>query len=317
MIEIEKPRIEYVNFNEKDNYLKLVLEPLERGFGTTLGNSLRRIMLSSLPGTAVKWIKIDGVLHEFSTIEGIKEDVVEIILNIKSLIANIHSSDSEKTLRIDVDRAGAITAGDIKSDADVEILNPDLHIATLSEDKPFAMEMCLAKGRGYVSAEENKLDIQEKIGYIPVDSIYSPVKKANFSVEPTRVGNQSNFDKLYLDVWTDGSLRPEEAVSLAAKVMNEHLNLFIDLYDKADSLEILVVKEEEEKEKDLERAVEELELSMRSRNCLKRANINTIAELVNMTEDEMMKVRNLGKKSLDEIKYKLEEMGYGFRSKDE
>jgi DNA-directed RNA polymerase subunit alpha len=317
MIVIEKPRIDFVEFREEDSYGKFVLEPLERGYGTTLGNTLRRIMLSSLPGTAVKWVKIESVLHEFSTIEGVKEDVVEIILNLKSLIAKIHSDDEEKILRIEADKEGAVTAGDIIADADVEIFNPDLHIATLDSGSSFYMEMSLSKGRGYVPAEENKLEADSTIGIIPIDSIYTPVKKANFTIEKTRVGNDADYDKLILEVWTDGSILPDEAVSLSAKVMQEHLNLFIDLTDNVDKLEIMIEKEDEPKEKMLEMTVEELELSMRSRNCLKRAGINTIEELVDKSEAEMMKVRNLGKKSLDEIIEKLKDMGLGLKSNDE
>lgn len=317
MIEIEKPRIELVDYNDEIGYGKFVVEPLERGYGITLGNSLRRIMLSSLPGAAVKWIKIENVLHEFSTIEGVKEDVVEIVLNIKSLVARIHSEDTEKILRIETDKAGFITAGDIIADADVEILNPELHIATLEEGSSFYMEMNLTTGRGYVTAEVNKLDMEAQIGIIPVDSIYTPVKKVNYSVGKTRDSEGSNYDKLEIEVWTDKSIKPEEAASISAKIMQEHLNLFIEMTENVDKLEILFEKEEEPKEKVLEMTVEELELSMRSRNCLKRAGINTIEELIQRSEEDMMKVRNLGKKSLDEIRIKLHEMELGLRASDE
>ncbi|NLY36677.1 MAG: DNA-directed RNA polymerase subunit alpha [Tissierellia bacterium] len=317
MIEIEKPNLTFSEFDENENHLVLTVEPLERGYGQTLGNSLRRIMLSSLPGCAVKWVKFDDILHEFSTIEGVKEDVVDIILNIKELVATINSEDEEKTLRIDLNRAQEITAGDIIADADVDIINPELHIATLTENKPFYMEMRLAKGRGYVSAEDNKHEIEESLYVIAVDSIYSPVRSANFHVEPTRVGKSSNYDKLIHEIRTDGSIRPEEAISMAAKVLNEHLALYIQLTEDVGSMEILFERELEEKEKVLEMVVEELELSKRSSNALKRAGINTIEELMDKSEEDLMKYRNLGKKSLAEIKEKLEEIGISLAEKEE
>ena len=316
MIEIEKPKIECIDSNDDFTYGKFVVEPLERGYGTTLGNSLRRILLSSLPGTAVKWIKVDGVLHEFSTISGVKEDVIEIILNLKSLAAKIHSDEEVKVVRINAQGPGKITAGDIKADADVEILNPDLHIATLEEGSDLNMELGLSKGRGYVSADNNKEEGMP-IGVIPVDSIYTPVKKVNFNVENTRVGQVTDYDRLTLEVWTDGSIQPDEATSLGAKIMNEHLNLFITLTDHIDDVEIMVEKEEDKKEKVLEMTIEELDLSVRSYNCLKRAGINTVEELTQRTEEDMMKVRNLGKKSLEEVKHKLAELTLGLKPSDE
>lgn len=316
MIEIEKPKIECIDSNDDFTYGKFVVEPLERGYGTTLGNSLRRILLSSLPGTAVKWIKVDGVLHEFSTISGVKEDVIEIILNLKSLAAKIHSDEEVKVVRINAQGPGKITAGDIKADADVEILNPDLHIATLEEGSDLNMELGLSKGRGYVSADNNKEEGMP-IGVIPVDSIYTPVKKVNFSVANTRVGQVTDYDRLTLEVWTDGSIQPDEATSLGAKIMNEHLNLFITLTDHIDDVEIMVEKEEDKKEKVLEMTIEELDLSVRSYNCLKRAGINTVEELTQRTEEDMMKVRNLGKKSLEEVKHKLAELTLGLKPSDE
>lgn len=316
MIEIEKPKIECIDINDDFTYGKFVVEPLERGYGTTLGNSLRRILLSSLPGTAVKWIKVDGVLHEFSTIPGVKEDVIEIILNLKSLAAKIHSDEDVKVVRINAQGPGKITAGDIKADADVEILNPDLHIATLEDGADLNMELGLSKGRGYVSADNNKEEGMP-IGVIPVDSIYTPVKKVNYAVENTRVGQVTDYDRLTLEVWTDGSIKPDEAASLGAKIMNEHLNLFITLTDHIDDVEIMVEKEEDKKEKVLEMTIEELDLSVRSYNCLKRAGINTVEELTQRTEEDMMKVRNLGKKSLEEVKHKLAELSLGLKPSDE
>jgi DNA-directed RNA polymerase subunit alpha len=307
LIEIEKPKIECVETAEDATYGKFVVEPLERGYGITLGNSLRRILLSSLPGVSVTSIKIDGVLHEFSTIPGVIEDVTEIILNIKDLSARLHS-DGPKVVYIDADGEGPITAGDIKADADVEILNPDLHIATLNGDSRFYMELVLNKGRGYVSAERNKQPGQP-IGIIPVDSIYTPVTKVNYTVENTRVGQITDYDKLTLEVWTDGSIKPDEAISLGAKILSEHLNLFIDLSDHAKHTEIMVEKEETKKEKVLEMTIEELDLSVRSYNCLKRAGINTVEDLTNRTEEDMMKVRNLGRKSLEEVLQKLQALG--------
>jgi DNA-directed RNA polymerase subunit alpha len=316
MIEIEKPIIEISEYDKENNYAKFVLQPLERGYGTTLGNSLRRVLLSSLPGTAVKWIKIDNVLHEFSTIEGVTEDVVEIILNLKDLSAKIHSDEPLKIIRIDTDKPGAITAGDLIVDADVEILDTDLHIMTLEEKSSVSMEIALAKGRGYVSAEANK-DEDMPIGTIAVDSIFTPVRKVNYTVEKTRVGQSVDFDCLEIEVWTDGTINPDEAVSLGAKVMKEHLNLFIDLTEHVDNMEILFEKEEGKKEKVLEMIIDELDLSVRSYNCLKRAGINTVEELTNRTEDDMMKVRNLGKKSLEEVKLKLDELELGLKANDE
>ena len=316
MIEIEKPKIECIDLNDDFTYGKFVVEPLERGYGTTLGNSLRRILLSSLPGTAIKWIKIDGVLHEFSTISGVKEDVIEIILNLKSLAAKIHSEEEVKVVRINAQGPGKITAGDIKADADVEILNSDLHIATLDEGTDLNMELGLSKGRGYVAADNNKEDGMP-IGVIPVDSIYTPVKKVNYTVENTRVGQVTDYDRLTLEVWTDGSIKPDDAASLGAKIMNEHLNLFITLTDHIDDVEIMVEKEEDKKEKVLEMTIEELDLSVRSYNCLKRAGINTVEELTQRTEEDMMKVRNLGKKSLEEVKHKLMDLSLGLKPSDE
>jgi DNA-directed RNA polymerase subunit alpha len=316
VIEIEKPTIECVEMNDESTYGKFVVEPLERGYGTTLGNSLRRILLSSLPGTAVKWIKIENVLHEFSTIPGVKEDVIEIILNLKGLTAKIVSDEDTKILRIEATEAGPITAGDIIADADVEILDTDMHIATLDDNATLNMEIALAKGRGYVPADQNK-EAGLPIGIIPVDSIFTPVKKVNYSVEKTRVGQVADYDRLVLDVWTDGSIKPDEAASLGAKIMSEHLNLFINMTDAVDGVEIMVEKEEGKKEKVLEMTIEELDLSVRSYNCLKRAGINTVEELNEKSEDDMMKVRNLGKKSLEEVKQKLYDLGLGLRSEEE
>ncbi len=316
MIEIEKPTIECVEMSSDGRYGKFVVEPLERGYATTLGNSLRRILLSSLPGTAVRWIKIENVLHEFSTIPGVKEDVIEIILNLKELFAKIHSDEDVKILRIEASEAGEITAGDIIADADVEILNTDLHICTLDENSRIYMEIALGQGRGYVTAENNK-EAGLPIGIIPVDSIYTPVRKVNFTVDKTRVGKIADYDRLVLEVWTDGTIKPDEATSLGAKIMSEHLNLFIDMTDSVNGVEIMVEKEEDTKEKVLEMTIEELDLSVRSYNCLKRAGINTVEELTNRSEDDMMKVRNLGKKSLEEVKYKLAELDLGLRAEDE
>ncbi len=307
MIEIEKPRIECVANSEDNTYGKFIVEPLERGYGITLGNSLRRILLSSLPGAAVNSIKIDGVLHEFSTVPGVVEDVTEIILNIKSLSLKIHGEGS-KVIYIDANGEGPITAGDIITDQDVEILNPELHIATLNGDHRFYMELAISKGRGYVAAEKNK-QTGQPIGVIPVDSIYTPVKKVNYTVENTRVGQITDYDKLTLEVWTDGSINPDEAISLGAKILSEHLNLFVDLSDQAKHTEIMVEKEETKKEKVLEMTIEELDLSVRSYNCLKRAGINTVEDLTNKTEEDMMKVRNLGRKSLEEVLQKLQALG--------
>ena len=314
MIEIEKPTIN-VNIDDDGRYGKFVVEPLERGYGTTLGNALRRILLSSLPGSAVTSVKIDGVLHEFSTIPGVKEDVTEIILNLKKLAVRLNN---EKEKRVVINAAGPceVTAKDIVVDSDVEIFNPDLHIATLENDASLVMEINLAVGRGYVPAEMNKTE-QTPISVIPVDSIYTPVTKVNFTVENTRVGQVTDYDRLVLEIWTDGSIRPDEGVSIGAKIMQEHLNLFIALTDTTASMDIMVEKEEDQKEKALEMTIEELELSVRSFNCLKRAAINTVEELTEKSEADMMKVRNLGKKSLEEVKAKLEELGLGLKPSDE
>lgn len=314
MIEIEKPKIEVVEVLEDSSYGKIVVEPLERGYGTTLGNSLRRILLSSLPGAAVTSIQIDGVLHEFSTIPGVVEDTTEIILNLKKLSLKIHS-DEEKILEIDVNGGGEITAADIRADSDIEILNPELHIATVEDNARFHMLIRVNRGRGYVPAEGNKKE-EQPIGVIPVDSIYTPITRVNFNVENTRVGQVTNYDKLTIEVWTDGSIRPEEAVSLGAKILTEHLNLFVGLTEEAKEAEIMVEKEEDQKEKVLEMTIEELDLSVRSYNCLKRAGINTVQELTTKSEEDMMKVRNLGRKSLEEVQYKLQELGLSLR-KDE
>ncbi|MBO8136857.1 MAG: DNA-directed RNA polymerase subunit alpha [Desulfotomaculum sp.] len=316
MLEIEKPKIECVESDEENNYAKFVVEPLERGYGITLGNSLRRILLSSLPGVAVTSVKIDGVLHEFSTVPGVREDVTDIILNLKNLCLKLEGEEDEKILRIEAEDEGTVTAGDIIADADVKILNPDLHIATLAEEGRLNMEITVARGRGYVSAEKNKKG-EHVIGEIPVDSVFTPVKKVNFKVENTRVGQITDYDKLTLEVWTDGSIRPDEATSLAAKIMSEHLQLFIGLTEAANDVEIMVEKEEEQKDKILEMSIEELDLSVRSYNCLKRAGINTVEELIQRSEEEMMKVRNLGKKSLEEVVNKLAELGLSLRKDDE
>ena len=316
MIEIEKPRVECVEVREEDHYGRFVVEPLERGYGTTLGNSLRRILLSSLPGAAVNAVKIDGVLHEFSVIKGVKEDVTEIVLNIKSIVAKLHC-DTPKTVYIDAQGEGVITAGDIKADSDVEILNPDLYIATLNSDAKLNMEITLSKGRGYVAADKNREQSQPVIGIIPVDSIYTPVKKVNYKVEPARVGAVTDFDRLSIEVWTNGTLKPNEAISLAAKIMSEHLSLFIDLSADAKNVEIMVEKEESKKEKVLEMTIEELDLSVRSYNCLKRAGINTVEDLANKTEEDMMKVRNLGRKSLEEVMNKLSALNLALRKEEE
>ena len=315
MIEIEKPTIECIYSNEDPNYGKFIVEPLERGYGTTLGNSLRRIFLSSLPGAAVTSVKIDGILHEFSTIPGVKEDVTEIILNLKKLAVRLNGENTKRVL-INAIGPKEVTAADIIGDADMEIFNPDLHIATLESGASLVIEINLARGRGYVPAEQNKTE-NTPIAVIPVDSIFTPVKKVNFTVENTRVGQVTDYDKLILEIWTDGSIRPEEGVSIGAKIMQEHLNLFIELTDDTDSMEIMVEKEESQKEKALEMTIEELELSVRSFNCLKRAAINTVEELTQRSEEDMMKVRNLGKKSLDEVKHKLEELGLELKPNEE
>ncbi len=316
MIEIEKPRVECVHVSDDNSYGKFVVEPLERGYGTTLGNSLRRILLSSLPGVAVNSVKIDGVLHEFSTIPGVAEDVTEIILNIKKLAIKLHS-DGPKTIYINHEGAGEICARDIKCDSDVEIINGDLHIAKLNEDAKLFMEIVIDRGRGYVSADRNKQLLQPVIGVIPVDSIYTPVMKVNYTVDNTRVGQITDYDKLILEVWTDGTINPPDAVSLGAKVLNEHLNLFIDLSESAKNAEIMIEKEESKKEKVLETTIEELDLSVRSYNCLKRAGINTVQDLTNRSENDMMKVRNLGRKSLEEVIAKLDSLGLALTTNED
>ena len=310
MIEFEKPRIECLKLDNDNMYAKFVCEPLERGYGITLGNSLRRILLSSLPGAAITSIKVDGVQHEFTTIPGIVEDVVEIILNLKNVRLKIHDNE-EKNLKIDVDGEGEVTAGDIVGDANDEILNPDLHICTIAEGGKLHMELTANRGRGYNPSSKNK-NANQPIGVIAIDSIYTPVKKVNFYVENTRVGQITDYDKLTIELWTDGSLAPDEALSLAAKVMNEHLALFIDLSEATKNTEIMVEKEESKKEKVLETTIEELDLSVRSYNCLKRAGIINVEDLTNKTEEDMMKVRNLGRKSLEEVTNKLHSLGLDF-----
>ena len=315
MIEFEKPVIEIVDKKDDDTYGQFVIEPLERGYGTTLGNSLRRIMLSSLPGVAVTSVKIEGVLHEFSTIPGVKEDVIEVLLNLKGLAAEIYS-DEPKVIYIEASEEGEVTAGDIITDADVDIINPEMHIATLAKGATLNMEMRIEKGRGYVAADKNKYPGMP-IGTIPMDSIFSPITKVNFLVENTRVGQITDFDKLTIDIWTDGTTTPEEALSLAAKVLSEHRNLFINLTEHASTVEIMVEKEESEKERIREMSIEELELSVRSSNCLRRANIDTVEKLTQRSEEDMIKVRNLGRKSLNEIKHKLAEIGLSLSQEEE
>ncbi|MEE1320574.1 MAG: DNA-directed RNA polymerase subunit alpha [Acutalibacteraceae bacterium] len=316
MIGIEKPRIETAELAADGTYGKIIVEPLERGYGVTLGNSLRRILLSSLPGYAITSVKIDGVLHEFSTIPGVKEDVTEIILNLKNVILKIHG-EGPKTVYIDASGEGEVVAGDIKCDSEVEIINTDYHICTLDKDAHINMELTVNKGRGYVSAEQNKKLMQPVIGVIAIDSIYTPILKANYTIDDIRVGQEIGFDKLTLEVWTNGTITATEAVSLGAKFLNEHLALFGDLSGEAYDTEIMVDKGEDAKEKVLEMTIEELDLSVRSFNCLKRAGINTVEDLTNKTEDDMMKVRNLGKKSLDEVINKLHSFGLDLRSEDE
>lgn len=316
MIQIEKPTIECIYSNEDPNYGKFVVEPLERGYGTTLGNAMRRILLSSLPGAAATSIKIDGILHEFSTIPGVKEDVTEIILNLKQLAVKLNGDDTKRVL---INEVGPkeVTAADIQGDADMEIFNPDLHIATLEENATLVMEINLAKGRGYVVADQNK-DENTPISVIPVDSIYTPVKRVNYTIERTRVGQITDYDRLVLEIWTDGSIRPDEGVAIGAKIMQEHLGLFIGLSSMATEGEAIFSEKEVSKiDKVLDMTIEELELSVRSFNCLKRAGINTVSELTEKSEDDMMKVRNLGKKSLDEVKNKLEELGLSLRESEE
>ena len=316
MIGIEKPRIETAELAADGTYGKIVVEPLERGYGVTLGNSLRRILLSSLPGYAITSVKIDGVLHEFSTIQGVREDVTEIILNLKNVILKIHG-DGPKTVYIDASGEGEVLAGDIKCDSEVEIINPEYHICTLDKDAHINMELTVNKGRGYVSAEQNKKLMQPVIGVIAIDSIYTPILKANYTIDDIRVGQEIGFDKLTLEVWTNGTISAVEAVSLGAKFLNEHLALFGDLSGEAYDTEIMVDKDEDANQKILEMTIEELDLSVRSFNCLKRAGINTVEDLTNKTEDDMMKVRNLGKKSLDEVINKLHSFGLELRSEDE
>lgn len=315
MIEIEKPKIEFVEKDDQNNYGRFVVEPLERGYGTTLGNALRRILLSSLPGAAITNVKFDGALHEFSNLPGVLEDTIEIILNLKAVSLKIHS-DEPQTLVIDADKAGIVKAKDIKAPADVEVLNGEQHIFTLEENARLYMEMTAVNGRGYVPAERNKLP-QQPIGVIPVDSMFSPIRKVNYQVENTRVGQITDYDKLTLEIWTDGSIRPDESISLAAKILNTHIALFVNLTEQVDEVEIASDRQEEERERILDMTIEELDLSVRSYNCLKRAGINTVSELVRKTEDEMMKVRNLGKKSLEEVEQKLEELGFGFNKSEE
>ena len=314
MIEIEKPRIECIETPTDSSYGKYIIEPLERGYGTTLGNSLRRALLSSLPGTAVTSIRINGVQHEFSTIPGVKEDVTEIVLNVKSIIARLHS-EGAKTVYIEAVGEGVVTAGDIKTDAEVEVLNPEQPIATLEPDGALSMELTFDHGRGYVSADKNK-NPQTAIGTIPVDSIYTPVLKVNYSVENTRVGNQTDYDKLTIEVWTDNTITARDAVSLGAKILCDHFTLFTDLSDTVGNNPTVVEKTEQQRDKVLEMTIEELDLSVRSFNCLKRANINTVEDLISKTQDEMIKVRNLGRKSLEEVEHKLAQMGLSLADED-
>lgn len=317
MMEIERPKIDTASLSADGRYGKFVEEPLERGFGTTLGNSLRRVLLSSLPGVAVTSIKIDGVVHEFSTIEGVKEDVTEIVLNVKGITAKLYS-DTPKTVRIEASGEGEVTAGSIQQDAEIEVLNPDWHIATLADGAKLIMELVFDKGRGYVPAERNKQAAEQaSLNALPVDSIYTPVLKVNYTVENTRVGQITDYDKLTLEVWTDGTISAKEAVSLAARIMTEHLNLFVTLSQEAMDAEIMVEKDDKGKEKALEMTIEELDLSVRSFNCLKRAGINTVEDLINKSEDEMMKVRNLGRKSLEEVMAKLDSLGFTLTKDDE
>lgn len=317
MIEIEKPSINVEDFSEDGTFGRFVVEPLERGFGNTLGNSLRRVLLSSLEGVAVKSIKINGVLHEFSTIPGVKEDVTQIVLNMKGLVAKLHCN-GEKTVEISAEGPCEVTAASISADSEVEILNPEMHIATLDDGAKLYMEITLDRGRGYVPGERNKALMNNNvIGALPIDSIYTPVLKVNYTVENTRVGQITDYDKLSLDVWTNGVITAQEAVSLAAKVLTEHLNLFVDLSDKGSTTEIMVEKDDKGKEKVLEMTIEELDLSVRSFNCLKRAGINTVEDLINRSQDDMMKVRNLGRKSLEEVIDKLESLGFSLQNDEE
>ena len=317
MIEIERPKIDTATLSADGRYGKFVVEPLERGFGTTLGNSLRRVLLSSLPGVAITSMKIDGVVHEFSTVEGVKEDVTEIVLNLKGVRAKLYS-EGPKTVRIEASGECEVTAGSIQQDAEIEILNPDWHIATLDEGAKLVMELVFDKGRGYVPADRNKQNAEfAALSAIAVDSIYTPVLKVNYTVENTRVGQITDYDKLTIEVWTDGIINANEAVSLAARIMTEHLNLFVNLSEEAMGAEIMVEKDDKGKEKVLEMTIEELDLSVRSFNCLKRAGINTVEDLISKSEDEMMKVRNLGRKSLEEVISKLESLGFKLSKDDE
>ena len=315
MIEFEKPNIKCLEADDANNYAKFVCEPLERGYGITIGNSLRRILLSSLPGSAITSVKIEGVLHEFTTVPNVVEDVPEIIINLKNVRLKLDKNE-QKTLRINFNGAGEVTAGDIETDGTVEVLNPDLHIATVSEGGHLVIDMTAEMGRGYNTAEKNKKP-EQPIGVLPIDSIYTPVKKVNYSVENTRVGQMVDYDKLTIEVWTDGSLKAYEALSLAAKVMTGHLELFIDLSEKTKNTQVMIEKEEAKKEKVLEMSIEELELSVRSFNCLKRAGIATVEDLINKSEADMMKVRNLGKKSFDEVTAKLHSLGLDFAHEEE
>ena len=316
MIEFEKPNIECIKIDEENNYSKFVCEPLERGYGVTIGNSLRRILLSSLPGCSLTSVKINGVLHEFSSIPNVVEDVPDIIVNLKNVRLKFNDDEMEKTLHIDFKGEGEVTAADIQSDGTVEVLNPDLHIAQVAEGGHLVMELTANKGRGYVPAEKNKKPEQD-ISVLPIDSIYTPVKKVNYQIENTRVGQMVDLDRLVIEVWTDGSLKPYEALSLAAKILTGHLELFIDLSEATRNTKIMVEKEEDQKEKILEKSIEEMELSVRSFNCLKRAGISTVEDLANKTQSDMMKVRNLGKKSLDEVVAKLHALGLDFAPEEE
>ncbi len=314
MIEFEKPNIHKIE--ETDNFGKFVVEPLERGYGTTLGNSLRRVMLASLPGAAITSIQIDGVLHEFSTVDGVTEDVTQIILNLKKVALRIDGDDA-KDLEVDVKGPAEVTAADIQGDGDVSILNPDLHLATVADGAELHIKMTADKGRGYSSADDNKANMDmSAIGVLPIDSIYTPIDRVNYTVENTRVGQSNDYDKLTLDVWTNGSLSPTDAISLAAKILNDHLAMFVNLTEEAQTTQVMVEREETHQEKVLDKTIEELDLSVRSYNCLKRADIQTVKDLTERTELEMMKVRNLGQKSLDEIKLKLADLGVGFRQED-
>ncbi len=315
MIEIEKPKIEFVEKDDQNNYGRFVVEPLERGYGTTLGNALRRILLSSLPGAAITNVKFDGALHEFSNLPGVLEDTIEIILNLKAVSLKIHS-DEPQTLVLDTDKAGVIKAKDIRVSSDAEILNGEQHICTLEENARLYMEMTAINGRGYVPGERNKLP-QQPIGVVPVDSMFSPMRKVNYQVENTRVGQVTDYDKLTLEVWTDGSIRPDESISLAAKILSAHIALFVNLAEQVDEVEMPAYPPEEDRKRILDMTIEELDLSVRSYNCLKRASINMVKELVCKTEDEMIKVRNLGKKSLEEVEQKLDELGFSFNKSGE